>query len=286
MWSYSRCAQSITLAVCGLAVSLVASDAVRAQGAGSAAPAGDAAAGKVKAAACAACHTAIDDRGGTPHLAGQRAPYIVHQLNAFKAGERKNPFMNAMAGQLSDADIANLAAFWSSQPAGSDATSPPETAGAKKSQMTFPAGFPTGYTQYLTDNNDKEQTVAKSYVNTVGFNAVKAGKPLPDGTVIIVATYGAKLDAGGKPQLAKDGSWLTDQVKGYSGMEAHANWGKSVPELLRNDNWNYNLFDVAKKPRELNQAICLSCHKPQSATSFVFLLKDIQAKAGVKVGAK
>ena len=283
MRSYTRFAQSLTLA-CSVAVSLAAGSAVHAQGAPP--PAGNAAEGKAKAAACAACHTAIDARGTTPHLAGQREPYIVAQLKAFKAGDRKNPFMNAMAGQLGDADIANLAAYWASQPAGSDATSPPETAGAKKSQMTFPAGFPNGFTQYLTDNNDKEQTVAKSYINAVGFAAVKAGKPLPDGTVIVVATYTAKLDASKKPVLAKDGSWTTDQVKGYSGMEARANWGQAVPELLRNGNWNYNLFTADKKPRDLNQAICLSCHKPQSSTSYVFLLKDIQAKAGVTVGMK
>ncbi|HET9619965.1 MAG TPA: cytochrome P460 family protein [Kofleriaceae bacterium] len=279
MRSSSRFAPSITLAACGL----LAGSAAHAQGKP---PAGDAAAGKVKAAACAACHTAIDERGATPHLAGQRAPYLVHQLKAFKAGERKNPFMAAMAGQLSDDDMNNIAAFWASQPAGSDATSPPETAAAKKSQMTFPAGFPTGFTQYLTTNNDDEHTVAKSYINAVGFNAVKAGKPLPDGTVIVVATYSAKLDASKKPVVGSDGKWVADQVQGYSGMEARAGWGKAVPELLRNDNWNYNLFAVDKKPRELNQAICLACHKPQSSTSYVFLLKDIQAKAGVKVGAK
>jgi cytochrome c553 len=283
MRSYTRFAQSLTLA-CSVVVSLAAGSAVHAQGAPP--PAGNAAEGKVKAAACAACHTAIDARGATPHLAGQREPYIVAQLKAFKAGDRKNPFMNAMAGQLGDADIANLAAFWASQPAGSDATTPPEAVGGKKSQMTFPASFPTGFTQYLTTNNDEDQTVARSYINAAGFAAVKAGKPLPDGSVIVVATYTTKLDANKKPVLAKDGSWTTDQIKGFSGMETRANWGQSVPELLRNGNWNYNLFTADKKPRELNQAICLACHKPQSASSYVFLLKDIQAKAGVKVGMK
>ena len=82
---------------------------------------GDAAAGKTKATACAVCHTAIGN-SDTPHLVGQRETYIVKQMKAFKAGDRKHPVMQAMAGSLSDDDVANLPAYWAGQPAGSDAT--------------------------------------------------------------------------------------------------------------------------------------------------------------------
>lgn len=49
-----------------------------------------------------------------PNLKGQKEAYIVKQLKAFKDGTRKDPTMNAMAKPLSDADMANVAAYFSS----------------------------------------------------------------------------------------------------------------------------------------------------------------------------
>jgi len=82
--------------------------------ASSAIAAGDAAAGKTKAASCAACHGAdgMSKIPTYPNLKGQKAAYIVKQLKAFKSGARKDPTMNAMAKPLSDADMANLAAHY------------------------------------------------------------------------------------------------------------------------------------------------------------------------------
>ncbi len=89
---------------------------VLAVSASSAMAAGDAAAGKAKAATCAACHGAdgISKVPMYPNLKSQKAAYIVKQLKAFKDGTRKDPTMNAMAKPLSDADMANLAAYYSS----------------------------------------------------------------------------------------------------------------------------------------------------------------------------
>ena len=82
---------------------------------GSAVAAGDAAAGKAKAAVCAACHGAngISANALWPNLAGQKADYIAKQLKAFKAGTRKDPLMSPQAAQLSDQDMENLAAYFS-----------------------------------------------------------------------------------------------------------------------------------------------------------------------------
>jgi len=242
--------------------------------------AGNVADGKAKSVACQACHVAIPATGDTPHLAGQRETYIIKQLKAFKAGERKNPLMSAIASQLSENDIENVAAYWSGQAAGSDTNASDAVIAIKKSQMTFPKDFPKGYFLYDTTNKDDQNAVSKSYVNSVGLAAAKAGKPLPDGSAILVVNYAAKLDGNKKPALEKDGSWAVDKVMSYAGMESRAGWGKDIPELLRNTNWNYGVFGPDKAPRtEINQAVCLACHKPTAATSFVFGLKEIQQKA-------
>ncbi len=81
--------------------------------------AGDVAAGQAKAAVCAACHGAdgIAVIPGYPHLKGQNEQYIVTSINAYKNKERNGGLaavMQAQAAMLSDADIANLAAYYSS----------------------------------------------------------------------------------------------------------------------------------------------------------------------------
>ena len=77
--------------------------------------AGDAAAGKATATACAACHGAdgVSTQDIFPNLKGQKAAYIVIQLKAFKSGERKNAIMSGMAAGLSEADMENVAAYFS-----------------------------------------------------------------------------------------------------------------------------------------------------------------------------
>lgn len=49
-----------------------------------------------------------------PNLAGQTEEYLVKALNDFRSGERKNEMMSMMAKTLSDADVANLAAYYHS----------------------------------------------------------------------------------------------------------------------------------------------------------------------------
>ncbi|WP_085300532.1 c-type cytochrome [Cognaticolwellia mytili] len=79
---------------------------------------GDADAGKVKAAACAACHgsNGIGSTDTYPNLAGQHSDYIVKQLKAFKAGDRKDPLMGSMAAPLSEQDMADVAAYFAGLP--------------------------------------------------------------------------------------------------------------------------------------------------------------------------
>lgn len=78
--------------------------------------AGDAAAGKTKAASCNACHgvNGISANPLWPNLAGQKDAYLVKQMKAFRDGNRSDPMMSPMAKPLSDADIDNLAAHFSS----------------------------------------------------------------------------------------------------------------------------------------------------------------------------
>ncbi|MDD3761806.1 MAG: c-type cytochrome [Nevskiales bacterium] len=83
---------------------------------------GDAAAGRVKANTCMGCHGIPKYNNAyptyrVPMLGGQSAGYIEAALKGYRSGERSHPTMAAQASTLSDADIADIAAFLSTAPA-------------------------------------------------------------------------------------------------------------------------------------------------------------------------
>ncbi len=87
------------------------------------ATAADAEAGKAKAAVCAACHgqNGIAQIPTYPNLAGQNEQYLVAAIKAYKNKQRTGgqaAIMQGQAAALSDTDIANLAAYYASLPAG------------------------------------------------------------------------------------------------------------------------------------------------------------------------
>lgn len=81
--------------------------------------AGDAAAGKTKAAVCASCH-GLDGKAvmpAYPNLAGQNEAYLVSALTAYRNKDRNGgmaAIMQMQAASLSDEDINNIAAYYAS----------------------------------------------------------------------------------------------------------------------------------------------------------------------------
>jgi cytochrome c553 len=83
--------------------------------------AGDPARGFLKAATCLGCHSVPGYKASfptvyrVPMIGGQNAKYIENALKQYQKGERRFPSMMATAKSLSDQDIADVAAFFSSQ---------------------------------------------------------------------------------------------------------------------------------------------------------------------------
>ena len=82
------------------------------------APAGDANRGREKVQMCQGCHgiegwrTAFPEVYRVPKIAGQHPDYVVKALQAYRSGERSHPSMKAIAGGLSDKDMADLATYY------------------------------------------------------------------------------------------------------------------------------------------------------------------------------
>ena len=77
----------------------------------------DAAAGENKVAACVACHGSLGNSSSAvyPSLAAQTPLYIYYQLLQFREGRRVNEQMSPFAAKLSDADMKDIAAYFSAQ---------------------------------------------------------------------------------------------------------------------------------------------------------------------------
>ena len=102
---------------------------------------GDKVAGEKKAAMCIGCHGIPEYRASFPEIykvpmiAGQNAKYIVSALVAYKKGDRRHPTMRSIATTLKDQDMADLAAFYEAEAAGS-------TSGSMSSSTAVAAAMP------------------------------------------------------------------------------------------------------------------------------------------------
>ena len=89
-------------------------------GMSSAIAAGDIEAGANKVSMCVGCHgipnykTAFPKTYRVPRIAGQKVEYLVSALKAYREGQRNHPSMKAVAGSMTDQDIADISAYYSS----------------------------------------------------------------------------------------------------------------------------------------------------------------------------
>lgn len=239
------------------------------------APAPNLDAGRARATTvCAACHGAngVSVADAIPNLAGQKQAYLEAQLRALKSGVRKNAVMNAIAAQLTPEDVTNVAAFFASLPGAGVASVKSELLpNLVQTSATLPEGYPNGFTMYQTVNRLDINQVRYLYANAVALKAAREGKPLPDGSVLVLEQHAAKLGDDKKPVVGADGFFVRDRFLAYAIMGRQTGWGKDIPEILRNEDWNYAVFTPEKKLRSgVNQAECLACHKPLDKASYAF----------------
>lgn len=236
-------------------------------------------AGKAKVAeVCAACHgpDGVSVSDTIPNLAGQRARYIEDQLRALKSGTRRNGIMNAVAAQLSSDDIANIAAYFGTLPGAAVGAKSEFMPTIAKTQARFPADKKV-FVRYFAANFPEAKQVRFYYANAEALRAAKNGTRLPAGSAILTENWSVKLDD--RLDLAKgaDGIYIPNQLLSHTVMQRGDGWGKDIPAMLRNEDWNYAVFQANGAARPgINHAECLACHKAQDEVNYLFTMKELR----------
>jgi len=196
---------------------------------------GDAQAGETKAGVCGACHgaTGINPNPTYPDLAGQKEAYFVKQLVDFKSGARTDMMMAPMAANLSEQDMADLAAFFASQKRAS------ERADAPAAETDTPAVASSGDVKVVTSTSAK----------AIFAGDVQSGK---EKSVMCVACHGADGNSlvPMYPKLAgQSASYLTKQLADFkSGARKDPVMVGMVAALSEKDMQDLGAFYAVQKP--------------------------------------
>ena len=156
----------------------------------------------------------------------------------------------------------------------------PTSAGPDKIQ--FPARWESFVLYATLDRYDNKQYRELYASSQAAVDAMKAGKTVPAGTVLVLIPYKAQVDAQGNPIKGANGRFVKGERIGVNVMEKRAGWGAEYPADLRNGEWEYAVFSLEGKLNETaNYKGCFQCHKPHEAQDFVISLASLKGGTGV-----
>ena len=139
-------------------------------------------------------------------------------------------------------------------------------------KIAFPEGWDKGVMYGVVDRHDIKQ-YRELWATKAAVDAVKAGKPIPHGTVLTLIQYKAKADDKGNPARDANGRFQKGDLVAYAVMEKRAGWGSEYPADIRNGEWDYQVFGADKKVNDkANLKGCFQCHKPHQGQDFVISL--------------
>jgi Cytochrome P460 len=138
-------------------------------------------------------------------------------------------------------------------------------------KVAFPADYAKGVLYTTVDRADNKQ-FRELYAPQAAIDAVKAGKPIPSGTVLTMVNFKATLGADGNPEKDANGRFIkTDEIAGIAVMEKRSGWGAEYGDDVRNGEWEYQAFKADKTVNDkANLKGCFTCHKPLDKQDFVF----------------
>ena len=145
-------------------------------------------------------------------------------------------------------------------------------------KLAFPAEWDKGVLYATVDRHDTKQ-YREFYGPADAVKAAREGKPIPNGTILTLAAYAAKLDAEGKPVKDANGRFVKDKLVAVNSMQKQAGWGNDIPAEIRNGDWIYQSFTPDGKVNDkANLAACYQCHLPFAKDDYLTNLAKLSGK--------
>jgi hemoglobin len=133
--------------------------------------------------------------------------------------------------------------------------------------LALPADYKS-WPKFLTDIPKGEaKQVRDIYINPAGART-SAGQNFPNGTVMVMEIYKAKMD-GDKLATGMDGKPMKGDLAKVFVMGKDDGWGSKLPENLRNGDWVYAAYDATSRPIMEDFTKCRACHMPLAQKDFV-----------------
>ena len=137
-------------------------------------------------------------------------------------------------------------------------------------RIAFPRELGILYATYDSNPPDKFREL---YANQAALDAVRAGRPLPYGTVLVRNVYDVLLDAKGAPAKDANGQLTVTKLLFVAVMEKRAGWGGEFP----GGEWKYQSFAPDGTPNAAPASACFACHNKVQAQDFVFSFDRMKA---------
>jgi hypothetical protein len=150
---------------------------------------------------------------------------------------------------------------------------------ASGDKVAYPADYDKGVLYTTVDRADVKQ-FRELWAPRAAIDAVKAGKPIPSGTVLTMVNFAAQLGPDGNPVKDANGRFIKTNLLAYNVMEKRTGWGTEYADNVRNGEWEYQLFNPAKQVNAAaNLTTCFACHKPMDKDDYTFSIERMKNTA-------
>lgn len=147
---------------------------------------------------------------------------------------------------------------------------------AEDERIPFPADYKTAFTNYLSlDRVQNDDQIIRLFANDAVMDAASAGKPLPNGSILVGEIYAARKDEHGNVMTSSLGRRIRDKLSAIAVMEKRDGWGAGFSDALRNGDWDFAIFSPEGERLDKDLNACRQCHAPLVDKQHVFSIEHL-----------
>jgi plastocyanin len=136
-------------------------------------------------------------------------------------------------------------------------------------KVAFPENWAKGVMYATVDRPDSKQ-YREFYTTPDVIAATKAGQPIPDGAMVVLAAYMAQVDASGVPLKDANGRFMKGNLAAVNVQQKKKGTADDIPASIRNGDWVYQSFTPDGKVNDkANLTACYQCHLPFAKDEFL-----------------